>query len=55
MTTASGKKKTKFEYKLVLEENKFSELEFQDAITNKESHDLVVRDFDLRPYASELY
>ena len=56
MATAGGKKKTKFEYKPdIYNDNRFTEQNFQDAIALKESPDLIVREFDLRPFASELY
>ena len=57
-TAGSGnKKKTKFEYKpdIYDEENKFTEQEYWESIANKDKDDVILRDFDLRPFASELY
>ena len=62
MVTAggAGKGKTpggkKFEYKpVIFDKNAVTEQDYWSAITNKEATDLTLRDFDLRPFAAELY
>ena len=58
MATAGGgsKKKSKFEYKPdIYDDNKLTVERMWEKIANKESETLNLEDFDLRPFASELY
>ena len=48
--------KAKFEYKPdIYNDDKYTEQDYQDAVSNKEAPAVELREFDLRPFASELY